>query len=148
MLFSHFCWMSAAGHLGTGHLPSLPPPSEYQVRFYRSSTDSVQQATLVMTHFEFLVWSHGMLMVGCHWKSVGRLVQLRNLIVHNRHCFGVQPPTLVGLPEHAHQIWTERLRLEYQRSNEFHHLLLCVDHRRLARDVLALIFRCWRTSAR
>ncbi len=149
MLYSHFQWMGTISSLSGAHFPSLQAPDTFTVRFYRFSRDRIQeQASVVMSFFEFILWRRGELMVMCYWgDQEGRLVRLSNLIVHNRSFLGYRLPHLVGLPETALQTWSERLRDEYHRANEFDHLLLCLNRRRisLSRDVLQCLFRRWRS---
>lgn len=150
MLYSHFQWMATSSHLGFHHVGGLSPPLDYVVNFYRCSTQQLQEASLVMTYYEFIDWRCGMLMASCHWgDGLGRLVRLSNLIVHNRRCFGYRPPSLEGLPERAALLWRERLRREYQRANEFYYFRLCLHARgiSLSRDVMAHLFRRWRICA-
>ncbi len=149
MLYSHFQWMGTISSLSGAHFPSLQAPDTFTVRFYRFSRDRIQeQASVVMSFFEFILWRRGELMVMCYWgDQEGRLVRLSNLIVHNRSFLGYRLPHLAGLPETALQTWSERLRDEYHRANEFDHLLLCLNRRRisLSRDVLQCLFRRWRS---
>ena len=148
MLYSYFQWMSTTTRLGNAHVPSLRAPLEYTICFYRRSQKRIQrQASMVMTYFDFMRWHRRQVMVMCFWGNYeeGRMVRLSNLIVHNRSLLGYRPPPLDNLPDAARQTWSQRLVSEYQRANEFHHLLLCLHRRRItpSQHVLQHLFGAW-----